>query len=684
MANAIYLRAKSDPSIDLTILSALTLSRPSAKGLIEKRFFDPFNQRHFGNFPEPLYEHDRLNGILPSNITICEFYYPPGKFLNNERAQRNYISSNYSHAARDIVARGVNVIAQIVAPGVGEDEGLLSLSCNPDLTLDVVSGVKNLGKQIIVIAQINRELPFMYGDARVPCDFFDYILDHPELEHKLFAPPKLSISDQDYMIALYASALVRDGGELQIGIGSLGDAIVSMLVMRHKDNQTYRELISKLSINPKFEECIEKIGGVGPFSQGLFGASEMMVDGFLPLIQEGIVKREVYDNPSLQRLINAGLISDEVTPKVLKYLMRRNEIHDVLLPEEFYELQEYGVFKDEIKYSDGKIVLPDGTNFIPDLKQPAVKDLLLTQCLGTKLKRGSLIHAAFFLGSSQFYQALREMPVELRKKIRMRSVLRVNEIIGHEEIDRLHRRDGRFINTCMMTTLAGASTSDALENGQIISGVGGQFNFVAQAHTLNDGRSLLLMRATGSHGGPETSNILPFYGHITVPKHMRDIVITEYGVADLRGKTDEEVVISLIEIADSRYQEQLIKWAKKNKKLKKDYKLPDYAMFNTAQKIKLFLSPYKKKGLFSAFPLGCDFTPVELKIGKALKYIKHAKNHRWPMLPLLFKAIFSPKVHLKVRFHDELERMRFHKVNTLQEWFMSRLLLEALEASQKG
>lgn len=683
VANAFYLKAKSDPAIELTIISALTLSRPSGHSLLEKRFFGPFNERHFGNFPEPLYEHDRLKGTLPKNITIHEFYYPPGKFIGNEHAQRNYISSNYTHTARDIVDRGVNVIAQIVAPGVDEDENYLSLSCNPDLTLDVIKGVREQGKDIIAIAQVNRELPFMYGDARVNRDFFDYILDHPDLEHQLFAPPKLSISEQDYMIALYASALIKDGGELQIGIGSLSDAIVAMLLLRQKDNKTYRELISKLSINPNYENLIENIGGVTPFSKGLFGASEMMVDGFLPLIQEGIIKREVYDDPSIQRLINENLIDNQITPNIVKLLLQRKEIHELLLPEEFEELQEFGVLKDDLRYQDGKIVLSTGESFIPNLQNEESKKILLERCLGSQLKRGAIVHAAFFLGTNKFYQSLKEMPKELRKKIRMRSVLRVNEMFGHEEIDRLHRRDGRFINTCMMTTLAGASSSDALENGQIISGVGGQFNFVSQAHALKDGRSILLMRATGSHRGPDSSNIIPFYGHITVPKHMRDLVITEYGVADLRGKTDEEIIISLVEIADSKYQNELINWAKKNKKLRKDYQLPNYAKFNTPEKISLFLNQYKARGFFKPFPLGCDFTDIELRIGKALKYIKRAKNHHWPMLGLLIKAIFLPRQDLTIRFHDELERMGFHKINTREEWFMSRLLLEALKASQK-
>jgi hypothetical protein len=57
-------------------------------------------------------------------------------------------------------------------------------------------------------------------------------------------------------------------------------------------------------------------------------------------------------------------------------------------------------------------------------------------------------------------------------------------------------RKARFMNTTMKVTLLGAAASDALESGQVVSGVGGQYNFVAMAHALPDARSILMLRAT--------------------------------------------------------------------------------------------------------------------------------------------------------------------------------------------
>src|SRR5260221_6025402 len=93
----------------------------------------------------------------------------------------------------------------------------------------------------------------------------------------------------------------------------------------------------------------------------------------------------------------------------------------------------------------------------------------------------------------------------------------------------------------MMVTLSGAAVSDGLADGRVVSGVGGQYNFVAMAHELERARSILLLRSTREAGGRVESNIVFNYGHVTIPRHPRDIVVTQHGVADLPGRTDAEV-----------------------------------------------------------------------------------------------------------------------------------------------
>ncbi len=56
----------------------------------------------------------------------------------------------------------------------------------------------------------------------------------------LFSTPNMPVGFQDHFIGLHASTLVRDGGTLQIGIGSMGDALTAALLARQADNAAYQ------------------------------------------------------------------------------------------------------------------------------------------------------------------------------------------------------------------------------------------------------------------------------------------------------------------------------------------------------------------------------------------------------------------------------------------------------------
>lgn len=160
-----------------------------------------------------------------------------------------------------------------------------------------------------------------------------------------------------------------------------------------------------------------------------------------------------------------------------------------------------------------------------------------------------------------------------RQAFNMTRISYINELYGQEELKRLQRLDARFINSAIMVTLLGAGVADQLEDGRVLSGVGGQYNFVAQGHALEGARSILILRSWRESAGEVSSNIVWEYGHCTIPRHLRDIVITEYGIADLRGQTDAKVIEALLNITDSRFQHDLIEQAQKAGKLPKDFQL---------------------------------------------------------------------------------------------------------------
>src|SRR5262245_9301730 len=236
---------------------------------------------------------------------------------------------------------------------------------------------------------------------------------------------------------------------------------------------------------------------------------------------------------------------------------------------------------------------------------------------------GALLHGGFMLGPRAFYEELRAMPDEERALFRMMPVSFTNELLGPDWETRVaQRRDARFVNSAMMATLGGALVSDGLADGRVVSGVGGQYNFVAQAHELPGGRSIVAVRATRASGGTVESNLRFNYGHETIPRHLRDVVVTEYGVADIRGKSDAEVAAAMLAIADSRFQPSLLAEVQRAGKLRADYRIPDAHRRNYPEALESALAPHRKAGRFGALPYGTDLSPEELRLGAALRRLK--------------------------------------------------------------
>lgn len=679
--NALYARACQDKSLSLTIITALSLERPIGKSTLEKNFLEPFVARQFEGVPDLNYAVDLRKGALPSNVEVEEFYFKAGAYLGTPYAQQRYISSNYTHVTRDLIAKGVNVVAQSV--GVKEVGGKkrYSLSCNADLSLDLVPLLREksaAGEAIAIVGEVNRELPFMENDADVDASNFDLIVDHTRYDHPLFAAPHVPIAPVDHLIGFYASTLVRDAGTLQLGIGSLGSAVIYSSLLRHQKNDQYRSLIEKTRLYEKFPVARE-IGGEAPFEQGLYGCSEMMVDGFLHLYKAGILKRKVYADTRLQNLLNAGSLSEDVTPETLPALMKQGVVRAQLTAGDVAKLKRWGIFRDSVEFRGGSLVSGRST-MEADLSKPEVLAWINEQALGSRLRGGVVMHGGFFLGPKEMYDLLREFSPEDHQLFCMTSVNYINHLydhfLGNQALKVSQRQHARFINNCMVVTLNGAAASDSLANGRVVSGVGGQYNFVSMAHELAGARSVLSFKATRFSAGKTVSNIVFNYGYCTIPRHLRDIYITEYGIADVRGKCDRDVMIELIKIADSRFQDDLLNQAKAAGKIPQDYQLPELYRNNTPKAIQALLQSYQAQGDFEPFPFGCDFTPEELKVGKALKQLKAATSSRSGLLKAMLAGLRygSPQPEHQAL----LERMNMTQPEDMKARIEQRLLVAAL------
>ncbi len=668
LVNALYQRIKADGVRRLRIVTALSLELPRGKSDLEAHFLAPLVKRVFGNYPDLAYVKDLRAGTLPANIEVREFFLKTGDYLGNAPAQQGYICTNYTFAARDMVLQGVNVIAQAVASrGAGSPDWQLSFSSNPDLTAELVERLTAAGRPPLLIGVVNQQLPFMPNHAAISPGFFDAVVTDPAGSHALFAPPNGKVSTADYAIGLHASSLVRDGGTLQIGIGSLGDAIAQALIVRHRHGDSYAQILDKL--------CPGGMAGrgLGPLNEGLYGCSEMFVNGFMQLMDAGIVKRAVFDDLALQQLINRGEIDpQQLDADTLRALLQAGRIQSPLQGSDITFLTRFGIFQPGVALAGDELVLGShrATN---DLHAPGALATLAQHFMGHQLQGGVHMTGGFFLGPNDFYERLRTLPAEALAKIDMTRIDVINQLDGPHPGDSALRRAQRqracFINTTMMVTLLGAAVSDGLEMGQVVSGVGGQYNFVAMAHALPDARSVLMLRATHENRHGLKSSIVWNYGHTTIPRHLRDVVITEYGVADLRGQTDTEVIQRLICIADSRFQQELVESARSHGKLDAAWEVPEAHRNNLPATLDAALHPWSEAGVLPDFPFGTDLNADELIIVRALKRLKNATEHPVELVGMVLKALVSDREAPPAY----LERLGLDDATSFKQMFIRKL-----------
>ncbi len=609
LVNALYARIENDPTRPLQLYTALSLNPPRAGGNgLQARLMRPFVERHFGNdFPRLAYADAIARDRLPPHVQVEEFYMQSGGLLGSSQAQRAYTSLNYTHAAEAVARRAPHAIVQKVARREGSAR--LSLSCNNDLTQDSLDAIQERGlPRPLLIAEVDPQLPWLGGSATVDEDFFDLVVTPPGPYPKLFGLPRQPVDDVDHAIGLYASTLVRDGGTLQIGIGTLADALSHALVLRHTDNARYRQILDALDPTLADNPLVHEIGGLDPFETGLYGCSEMLNEGFRVLVQAGVIRRKVHDDIAL---------------------MRR---------------------------------LADGSAYTADRARLA--------------EEGEYLHGAFYLGSPEFYDWLRHLPEERCRAIGMRRISEINQLYGGDEaLERLQRRDARFFNSCMMATALGAAVSDALEDGRVVSGVGGQYNFVAMGHALPGARSVLMFRAVRDGGGNRQSNVRWNYGHTTIPRHLRDIYVNQYGIADLRGRTDEDCVTAMAAITDAAFQDELLQRALGAKKLAEGFTAPPQWQRNTPPALAASLAPFRHDGSLPDYPLGSDFTDVERDLLRALTWLEQNTGSRSQKLRTVLDALAQPPGDGDPVY---LERMGLGQPRTLGERINARLLRLAL------
>jgi acyl-CoA hydrolase len=132
------------------------------------------------------------------------------------------------------------------------------------------------------------------------------------------------------------------------------------------------------------------------------------------------------------------------------------------------------------------------------------------------------------------------------------------------------------INACIEIDLFGQVCAESVGTRHI-SGTGGQLDFVEGAYKSKGGQSFICLPSTiTSKDGQVNSRIRPILSPgaiVTDPRTATHMIVTEYGIANMKGKSTWQRAEALIEIAHPEFRDELIKeaekmniWRKINKK----------------------------------------------------------------------------------------------------------------------
>jgi acyl-CoA hydrolase/GNAT superfamily N-acetyltransferase len=175
------------------------------------------------------------------------------------------------------------------------------------------------------------------------------------------------------------------------------------------------------------------------------------------------------------------------------------------------------------------------------------------------IDRGKTV-AAFCMGKKETYEFVHDNPT-----VELRTIDYTNNpmvIAQHSNMV--------AINSALEIDLTGQATAESIGKA-IYSGIGGQADFMRGAALARNGKTILVLPSTTK--GDRVSRIVPFLKEgAGITLHRGDVryVVTEYGIAYLKGKSLRERAMELIAIAHPKFRQWLIEEAKKANLIYKD------------------------------------------------------------------------------------------------------------------
>ncbi|MCQ2559424.1 MAG: butyryl-CoA:acetate CoA-transferase [Clostridia bacterium] len=176
--------------------------------------------------------------------------------------------------------------------------------------------------------------------------------------------------------------------------------------------------------------------------------------------------------------------------------------------------------------------------------------------LRKNLDRGKMVYT-FAMGDQKLYDFLNDNPAGASYAVEYSN-----------SIEKIAANDRMIaINNAIEVDLYGQVCSEAV-GARHISGVGGQYDFTCGASRSRDGKAFICISSTNNFKGQTLSRIVPNITPgtpVTLSRSLCPCIVTEYGKADLRGKTTWQRAEMLIEIAHPDFRDDLIKEAERLK-----------------------------------------------------------------------------------------------------------------------
>jgi 4-hydroxybutyrate CoA-transferase len=160
--------------------------------------------------------------------------------------------------------------------------------------------------------------------------------------------------------------------------------------------------------------------------------------------------------------------------------------------------------------------------------------------------RGKIV-TAFFMGSRRLYEFAHDNPM-----VEMRPVNFTNDTEVIRSFSRMVA-----INSAIEVDLTGQVVADSMGH-RLYSGVGGQMDFIRGAALASEGKAIIALPSTAAGGTVSriTASLMEGAGIVTTRAHVRTVV-TEWGVAELFGKSTRERAEALISIAHPDFRDEL-------------------------------------------------------------------------------------------------------------------------------